>query len=84
MTQEELASIVGVARTSITNLEIGKQHLPLHHLMTVAEALDAQLLELIPSEAELLAKVLPSRRLALMKGGPRTEKFVADLLAQTR
>ncbi len=82
LTQEELASQVGVARTSITNLEKGKQHFPLHHLLSVAEALHVDLLSFIPSSSELESTVIPLlvRRNVLVQGGPRTNRVVAELL----
>lgn len=39
MTQEALADAVGVVRTSITNLERGKQSLPMDKLLKLAAAL---------------------------------------------
>lgn len=38
-TQEDLAGRVGLTRTSITNMERGRQHLPLHTLVRLADAL---------------------------------------------
>jgi transcriptional regulator with XRE-family HTH domain len=52
-TQERLARSVGVQRTSITNLEHGKQSVPLHYLLRLAEALDCELTDLLPSRDEL-------------------------------
>lgn len=53
LTQEELANLAGVARTSITNLELGRQRAPLHQLMRVADALGCELRDLMPSMADL-------------------------------
>ncbi len=53
LTQEGLAARVSMTRTSITNLEKGRQKLPLHQLLHVAEALDVDLKDLIPSREEL-------------------------------
>ena len=39
VSQEELANRVGIRRTSITNIEAGRQRLLLHHVETFAEAL---------------------------------------------
>ena len=52
-TQEKLARLVGVKRTSITNLEHGKQSVPLHFLLRLAEALDCELAALLPSREDL-------------------------------
>lgn len=51
--QAELARRVGVARTSITNLEGGRQRATLDHLHRIADVLDIELRDLIPSRAEL-------------------------------
>ena len=47
--QTELAKLVGVGRTSITNLELGKQRIPIHQLFGIAQALDCSIDELVPS-----------------------------------
>lgn len=39
MTQEKLAALVGLSRTSITNIEQGRQHVSLHQLYALADAL---------------------------------------------
>jgi len=39
ITQETLASLLGYDRTSITNIEAGTQHAPLHVLLNIWEAL---------------------------------------------
>lgn len=41
VTQEELARRVDLSRTSITNIEKGRQRVMLHQMMDLAEALDA-------------------------------------------
>lgn len=53
MTQEELAFLVGVLRTSITNLEKGRQRAPLHLLYQLCTALDLETMALLPSLSEL-------------------------------
>lgn len=52
-TQEELASAVGAARTSITNLEKGRQYAQLDLLADIAKHLEMSLAELMPTPAEL-------------------------------
>lgn len=56
MSQIDLARGVGVARTSITNLEGGRQRATLDHLYGIAEALNMELRDLIPSRDELNAR----------------------------
>jgi transcriptional regulator with XRE-family HTH domain len=52
-TQEELAKIVSLSRTSITNLEKGRQRAPLHQLLQIADAMGRELADLMPTRAEL-------------------------------
>lgn len=42
LTQEKLAGLVGLNRTSISNLEAGKQETPLYTLVLIAAALDTK------------------------------------------
>src|SRR5437868_12378125 len=49
LTQSVLAKRVGVARTSITNMELGTQHIPLHILYPLASALGATPDRLLPT-----------------------------------
>jgi transcriptional regulator with XRE-family HTH domain len=53
LTQEGLASRVGLKRTSITNLERGNQKVPLHVLLRLSRALSCELAALLPTTAEL-------------------------------
>src|SRR2546426_4071534 len=53
LTQAELAERIGSARTSITNLEGGRQQMPLHQLLRIAEVLQVDLKDLIPSRDEV-------------------------------
>jgi transcriptional regulator with XRE-family HTH domain len=48
LTQQALASMVSLSRTSIANIEKGRQKLLLHHFVDIAEALQVDLLELVP------------------------------------
>lgn len=49
LTQGEVAARVGLQRTSITNMEKGRQHVQLHQLFRLASAVGAQPEELLPS-----------------------------------
>lgn len=53
LTQAELASKVGLERTSITNIEKGTQKVPLHVLFRLCQALNASVTELLPSISEV-------------------------------
>ncbi len=56
-TQRELAEEVGIQRTSINNIEAGRQRLPLHILEQIALALDVPFCDFFQERAELLAEV---------------------------
>ena len=49
LTQEELAQRVHLKRTSITNIEKGRQKLLVHTLFDIAAALDVPTADLIPA-----------------------------------
>lgn len=48
LTQERLAVRVGLSRTSIVNIEAGRQRVPLHQLYRIADALDLEPADLLP------------------------------------
>lgn len=48
--QEHLAEAASISRVSITNIESGKQRVPLHTLVDIADSLNIPLEKLIPSE----------------------------------
>src|ERR1700744_2578665 len=54
LSQEALAQRLGISRTSMVNIEAGRQHTPLHVLWQIAELLETKLTLLIPSPEELL------------------------------
>ncbi|CAN7724567.1 helix-turn-helix transcriptional regulator [Variovorax sp. LjRoot290] len=53
MTQSELADLVGLERTSITNIERGNQKVPLHVLFRICEVLRASVSDALPSVADI-------------------------------
>ena len=71
MTQDELARQVGMTRTSITNIERGKQKVQLDTLYDIAAALEVPARDLLPS-ARMAARAVEDRL---------PEKFTADLTA---
>lgn len=48
ITQESLAAAIGLTRTSVTNIERGRQKLLLHTLADIAASLDTSLASLLP------------------------------------
>lgn len=61
LTQRDVALAVGLTRTSIVNAEVGRQRLPLHTLLAVAQALGVGLVDLLDTGREMpvLAAPLP-------------------------
>ena len=55
LTQSQVAHSVGVRRTSVANVEAGKQRPPLHVLYSWMEALDVEPADVLPHPAELRA-----------------------------
>lgn len=53
MTQAELARLVGLERTSITNIEKGTQKVPLHVLYRLCEIFKVDVLAALPSIDEV-------------------------------
>ena len=50
LTQEALAERIGLSRTSITNIEKGRQHVALHMLFSLANAVGVEPEELLPQK----------------------------------
>lgn len=55
LSQDKLATKLGVTRASIVNIEAGRQHAPLSLLWNIADALGLELIKLIPSRSDVLA-----------------------------
>jgi transcriptional regulator with XRE-family HTH domain len=53
-TQDHVAARIGLSRTSVTNIERGRQHVTLHVLY--ADAIGAKPMELLPDGALLVAR----------------------------
>jgi transcriptional regulator with XRE-family HTH domain len=50
LSQEKLGRLVGLSRTSITNIEKGRHHIALHQLLAFARALKVRPEALLPAE----------------------------------
>lgn len=48
MTQSELGQIIGMSRTQIANIEIGRSDLPIKTLARFAEAFNVSMKDLVP------------------------------------
>lgn len=61
LTQARLAEIVSLTRTSITNIEKGRQKLLIHTLYNFANALGIHPTDLLPEEAEQTANTMDQK-----------------------
>lgn len=63
ISQERLAHAVGLSRTSITNIERGRQKLLLHTISEIADILKVSVHDLVPIRSDMKSKIdaqLPS------------------------
>lgn len=67
ITQEALASLVSLTRTSIVNIEQGRQQLFVHTLVDIARALQVPIADLIPVTNGTSGEDLP----VMLQGQPR-------------
>jgi len=59
MSQAKLASELEMSRTSIVNIEAGRQHAPIHVLWDIAEKLNTDVGLLLPSSSEFIDHSIP-------------------------
>jgi DNA-binding XRE family transcriptional regulator len=81
LTQEKLGKLVGLSRTSIVNIERGRQHLALHQLFVFAAALKVRPDALLPSPADSTGSSWLSEKLPPGTGkkiAAWAEKLVAE------
>jgi transcriptional regulator with XRE-family HTH domain len=80
VTQTELGKRVGLTRSSIANIEAGRQRVMIHWVMQIAEALDVSTARLItrPDMTEQTIKTLASDELNGQP--PTTHEFVSSAL----
>jgi transcriptional regulator with XRE-family HTH domain len=79
LTQDELAVQVGLTRTSITNIEKGRQRIQLHTLYAIADELNISAFDLLPSSAAVdlstVERLLPKGLL------PEEQEWVKSVLS---
>jgi transcriptional regulator with XRE-family HTH domain len=61
LTQHQLATFLGLSRTSISNVEAGRQRIPLHHVYALAGAVNCRIEELLPARPDGLYQLLLDR-----------------------
>lgn len=76
LTQEDLGKLVNLTRTSITNIERGKQKIPIDSLYYFAKILNVNVFSLLPNEGFLLSNVeLPGNEEELQQFTPDVLNF---------
>ena len=82
LTQRELAQRVGLARTSITNIERGTQPVSLYHLYLLSSAVGVQPDDLLPDERAELAELLPAGTLDDLQADDEALDFATRVLSK--
>ena len=77
--QWQLAQEVGLERTSITNIEKGRQHAPLHIIYIICFALRVDPCNLLPPPSEVSIQESAPIAVDLTTTRPKTDAFVANL-----
>lgn len=83
MTQAQLAEkIGGMRRTSITNIEAGRQHPPLNVLYDLCEALGLEIMDVLPTIAELQETDYVPMKIdgKIKKLPPKSAKLLRELI----
>ena len=75
LTQNEVAGRVGLSRTSITNIERGTQHIPLHQLFLLASAVGVSPDALLPDQKAALDELVPPRALRALRADTDEEEL---------
>lgn len=76
LTQAKLAAVVGLSRTSIANIESGRQPVQVHLLVRIAEALGKEPGSLLPATSRGTAEATASERAKLERLGPSQRAWV--------
>lgn len=83
ISQEFLASQVGLTRSSVANLEAGRQRMALHLFIALAHALDKDACELLPERPEpRRAAILSDLQKELADSPESTQSFVRGAVAR--
>jgi transcriptional regulator with XRE-family HTH domain len=77
LTQDQIAERVKLKRTSITNIERGRQHIALHQLFLLAAAVGKSPTELLPDSESALQELLPNETVAALRASAQDEQDLA-------
>jgi DNA-binding XRE family transcriptional regulator len=86
ITQEQLANEIDLTRTSVVNIEQGRQHPPLHLLIDIARSLKVSLDALIPEESTFAPGTVLDEQLfkdVSEEDKPKLTSFLADFMNTT-
>lgn len=82
LSQDELARMVGISRTSVVNIEKGRQRLPIHTLWEIAGALHVDPHALLPgAEAATHATALSAVQ-TLEDVPPEAQPWLTEIIGQ--
>lgn len=82
LTQQELARRVGLTRTSITNIESGRQVVALHTLFSLAASLDIDSTALLPKRKMRAQRTSQVASLPLPGLGKAEQEWVAKVIGK--
>lgn len=85
--QSWLAERTGLLRTSITNIESGRQKIPLHTLYAACLALNCELTDILPTAGEVqvpLREEVAIDQDVRASVPPRTARFIRSLVNEPR
>jgi len=78
LTQDQVAERVSLKRTSITNIESGRQHIALHQLFLLAAAVGKSPAELLPDTGPALQELLPNGTVAALRASAEDDPALLD------
>jgi transcriptional regulator with XRE-family HTH domain len=77
LTQDQVAERVKLKRTSITNIERGRQHIALHQLYLLAAAVGKSPSDLLPDAESAMQELLPNKTMAALRASARDDDDLA-------
>ena len=82
MTQSQLADAVGVLRTSIANIEAGRQKPPLHLLYKLCIELGVEVVDILPRNTVISQPITVIIEGTPKEVPPKTAEFLRQLLEE--
>lgn len=80
LTQKDVAGRVGLSRTSVTNIERGSQHIALHQLFLLADAVGVEPDALLPDGDVALEDLIPARALKGLELDEEQKEFAVRIV----